>query len=373
MQNRVAAALHDQAVTASTRLPPGFRQRFIDGFASAASGGFEVSRGQNGGAHVPSGLPTQTAQLVSRLIHDLFVNGFTSAMRPTLAVPVAELLVGALTCLMIKRRRPTAVVAPELEVAVEPAVKRFGTVRNTEPAVMLPDTPARRPRSDHNAMSTEIPPVGRDPAAASKLQILATEHWSLLATRALTYQESLGRVNMFLAILSGAVIALALVAQADRFGLTFRLIAIVMLTVVFVTGVATVGRLKMLNEDDYRWVLAMNRLRHAYLELHPELEPHFMTSQYDDSIGALRTLGIDPAVNRSHSLFYSLFPLPGMVSVIVAADAGAIGSLAAAGFDGSTGAVLLVGIAAFLLAAAVMWAWLWSYRPAPEARFPSPK
>ena len=49
---------------------------------------------------------------------------------------------------------------------------------------------------------------------ASKVQILATEHWSLLATRALTYQESLGRVNMFLAILSGAVIALALVGVA---------------------------------------------------------------------------------------------------------------------------------------------------------------
>jgi hypothetical protein len=70
-------------------------------------------------------------------------------------------------------------------------------------------------------MSTEIPPPSRDPEAVSKLQILATEHWSLLATRALTYQESLGRVNMFLAILSGAVIALALVAQADHFGSTF--------------------------------------------------------------------------------------------------------------------------------------------------------
>jgi hypothetical protein len=42
---------------------------------------------------------------------------------------------------------------------------------------------------------------------------LATEHWSLLATRSLTYTEALNRVTIFLAILSGAVIALALVAQ----------------------------------------------------------------------------------------------------------------------------------------------------------------
>src|SRR5580765_7476200 len=119
-------------------------------------------------------------------------------------------------------------------------------------------------------MSTEMPPPGRDPATAGKLQILATEHWSLLATRSLTYTESLGRVSMFLGILSGAVIALALVAQADRFGMTFILIAILTLSVVLFSGVATIARLMSLNRDDFRWVLGMNRLRHAYLELHPE-------------------------------------------------------------------------------------------------------
>jgi hypothetical protein len=75
-------------------------------------------------------------------------------------------------------------------------------------------------------MSTEIPPVGRDAGAGSKLQILATEHWSLLATRTLTYNEALSRVTIFVAILSGALIALALVAQADHFGAIFISIAI---------------------------------------------------------------------------------------------------------------------------------------------------
>src|SRR4029077_18109227 len=99
-------------------------------------------------------------------------------------------------------------------------------------------------------MSTEMPPAGRDPAAAAKLQILATEHWSLLATRSLTYTESLGRVNVFLAILSGAVIALALVAQADHFGSAFVAIAILTLLVVLFTGIATIARLMQLNRDD---------------------------------------------------------------------------------------------------------------------------
>jgi hypothetical protein len=227
-------------------------------------------------------------------------------------------------------------------------------------------------------MSTEMPPAGRDPAAAGKLQILATEHWSLLATRSLTYTEALGRVNMFLAILSGAVIALALVAQADRFGTTFIAVAIFMLAVVFFVGVATVRRLLMLNLDDYTWVVGMNRLRHAYLELHPELEPNFITSRYDDLPGALQTLGLGPASAPSlGTVFHGFVTLPGMVSVIVASVGAAIAGLAAIGFGASSFVVLLAGALAFGAVVAVM---LWTgnrsfrgYGPSSEVRFPTPK
>jgi hypothetical protein len=214
---------------------------------------------------------------------------------------------------------------------------------------------------------------------AGKLQILATEHWSLLATRALTYTESLGRVNMFLAILSGAVIALALVAQADHFGTTFISVGIFLLSVVLFSGVATVGRLMMLNRDDYRWVVGMNRLRHAYLELHPDLEPAFITSPYDDLPGTLQTLGIDiTGAQRLGSVWHGLVTLPGMLSVIVAADAGAIGGLAAAGFGAAALGVLLAGAVTFTVAALLLWLWgraaVRSSGPGlAEPRFPSPK
>src|SRR5258708_9572164 len=162
-------------------------------------------------------------------------------------------------------------------------------------------------------MSTEIPPSR---AQSEALQVLATEHWSLLATRALTYQESLGRVNMFLTILSGALIALALVAQAAHFGPAFFAIAILMLAVVFLTGMFTVARLQTLNRDDFRWALAMNRIRNAYLDLHPELESHFTTSSYDDLPWALPTLGIAPVdANRMRPLFHCLPAFPGSWSM----------------------------------------------------------
>jgi hypothetical protein len=228
-------------------------------------------------------------------------------------------------------------------------------------------------------MSTEMPQRGRDSAAAAKLQILATEHWSLLATRSLTYTEALGRVTIFLAILSGAVIALALVAQADHFGTTFIAIAIPLLAIVAYAGVATISRLTTLNRDDYRWVIGMNRLRHAYLELHPELERHFITSPFDDLHGALRTLGIDevaagPAPN---SLMHLIQTLPGMLTVIVAAVGGAIGALAAIAFAmPPLGAVLVAAVSFVLVVALVgIWGQRTTYQPSPslEPRFPTPQ
>lgn len=109
LQNQLLTAMHDQAVVASGQLPPAFRQRFIDGFAAAASNGFEVGRGQSGGASVPAGLPPQSIALIERLIHDVFVDGFVGAMRPTLAVPAAVLVAAALACLLINRRAKAAV------------------------------------------------------------------------------------------------------------------------------------------------------------------------------------------------------------------------------------------------------------------------
>ncbi|HET7466747.1 MAG TPA: hypothetical protein VFL29_08765 [Candidatus Dormibacteraeota bacterium] len=221
---------------------------------------------------------------------------------------------------------------------------------------------------------------GRPPprSASEELQILATEHWSLLATRSLIYQESLGRVNMFLAILSGAVIALALIAQADRFGSTFIVVAIFMLAVVFFVGVATVRRLMMLNFDDYHMVLGMNRIRHGYMDLHPELEANFITSPHDDLPGALQTLGLDAVTARGQgSFFHGFVTLPGMVGVIVAAVGGAVGGLAAAGFGAPSYVTILVGVLAFVAAEVLIFVTgrrsFRRFGPSMESRFPTPK
>ena len=128
------------------------------------------------------------------------------------------------------------------------------------------------------------------------LTVLTTEHWSLLASRSMGYTEAMSRASLFIAALTGAVVALALVAQATDFGDGFFAFALVLLPVVFFLGVTTIARLAQVNWEDGVWVQGLNRLRHAYLELAPELEPYFVTSRYDDDTGVLLSAIARPRV-----------------------------------------------------------------------------
>src|SRR5215831_18585593 len=126
---------------------------------------------------------------------------------------------------------------------------------------------------------------------AVRAQILATEHWSLLATRSMTWNEIFSRASMFITVLSAAVVALALVAQATAFGPGFHLFALLVLPIVLLVGLATLTRLSDANREDFRLVAGMNRLRHAYLELAPELGPYFVTAHHDDEASVMVSYG----------------------------------------------------------------------------------
>src|SRR5829696_9362452 len=112
------------------------------------------------------------------------------------------------------------------------------------------EAPATAPSTGH-----EQGQPGATPAAL-QVQILSTEHWSLLATRSQTWSESFARAQMFLSVLSASVIALALVAQASLFGAGFTAFALVLLPVVLFLGLATYVRLVSVNHDEHRWVAA---------------------------------------------------------------------------------------------------------------------
>ena len=119
-----------------------------------------------------------------------------------------------------------------------------------------------------------------DPRA---LDILTTEHWSLLSTRTVGYQEMFGRATIFTAVLSGAVVGLALLAQATHFGRETLWFALLLLSVALFIGLATFVRSVTINYEDARCVAGMNLLRHAYLQIVPELEPFFVAGHEPDA------------------------------------------------------------------------------------------
>lgn len=160
-------------------------------------------------------------------------------------------------------------------------------------------------------------PPATDAPAAIRLQILATEHWSLLGTRSMTYHEVFSRTGIFLTVLSASVVSLALVAQATDFGDALYVFALLVLPVVLFLGVTTYVRIADANVEDIWLQSGMNRLRHAYLEIAPELEPYFVTGHHDDEQGILASYGPGARVRLSR-VFSSTPAVVGIIDVVVA-------------------------------------------------------
>jgi len=186
------------------------------------------------------------------------------------------------------------------------------------------------------------------------IQILATEHWSLLATRSMSWNESFSRTSMFLTSLSTATVALALVGSATGFGPEFVVFALVVLSITLFLGVATFIRLAQVNNEDRYWVAGMNRLRGVYARLTPGIEDEFVSGTTLDvegfalSYGAMQVTGWAP--------LHFFVTTPGVVSTICSVLAGVVAGLLtlqyASGMAPTVGiGVVVAVVAAFLFEA----------------------
>jgi len=206
-----------------------------------------------------------------------------------------------------------------------------------------------------------VVPVPADETASARalrIQILATEHWSLLATRSLSWNESFARAGMFLTLLSGATVALALVAQVTSFGPGFALFAVLILPVVLFVGLTTYVRLLEINNEDYVWVRGMNRLRGAYLEAAPELEKYFVSGTTEDAAGIFRTFGSLPDVpgNLDTGVFHGLVTTPTTIGFVDATLAAVLAAILATQLQMAMAPAAGIGVAVFVLSAVAL-AW----------------
>ena len=108
LQHQLTAHLGDQAAHRTAALqgvPDDVKARFLHGYADAGSGGLDVAPGQDGGVPLPKGLPAQVAGRLQEAAHEIFVHGYMDAVKPTIAVPAAVVLAGALSAALAPGRR----------------------------------------------------------------------------------------------------------------------------------------------------------------------------------------------------------------------------------------------------------------------------
>src|ERR1017187_5375678 len=82
---------------------------------------------------------------------------------------------------------------------------------------------------------TTHPRTGGAPPSV-RAQLLATEHWSLLATRSTAQSEVLSRITTLLMLVSASIVRLALIGQFTRFDQRFITFALVLLGMLVLIG-----------------------------------------------------------------------------------------------------------------------------------------
>ncbi len=137
------------------------------------------------------------------------------------------------------------------------------------------------------AAKVDVPEAAQNSAL---LQALGAEFSMLQGARGATISESSSRSSLYMTTLSGAVVALALVAQASRFGVSFFIFALAIMPVVFFLGVTTYYRLLQTGVEDVIYARAVSKIRDFFSAIEPSQAAFFQASAVDQ-VG-LRNLGL---------------------------------------------------------------------------------
>ena len=106
---------------------------------------------------------------------------------------------------------------------------------------------------------------------------MTTEHFVLQGARAATVAESTGRANMFLAAVSGGLVALGLVATASSLGAAFYGFGLVLLPTLAFVGFVTFERTLQSSIEDTEHARRIALLRGYYFEHAPEIAPYLQS------------------------------------------------------------------------------------------------
>jgi len=211
----------------------------------------------------------------------------------------------------------------------------------------------------------------KEPDPQQLLTALSTEHFTLQGARSQTMSESAARASVFVFSVSSALVALGFIGQISEVGDVFYAFALTVLPTLYVLGAVTFVRLVECGAEDFRYGLAINRIRHYYKEVAGDRAELFLLSGHDDGVGVFANMGL-PAEGRKPVFAFSstIAVLDGVVGGAAAAIA--LGAL----LDASLATAAAAG-AVVALASVVGWIryadrLLDAAAAAPEPLYPSP-
>jgi hypothetical protein len=212
--------------------------------------------------------------------------------------------------------------------------------------------------------------AGAAPATV-RVQILATEHWSLLGTRGTTWTEVMSRISIHVTVSSAGLVVLALVAQGAGFGLAFDVLSIGLASAVLVLGTLTGVRVHNASVDDAALITGMNRIRAAYLAIDPGLAPYFVASWHDDPAGLMQTYTMGVARHMVSHVVGSTSMFMNVVNAIVAGVLGALIANAANAIPTWTAIIGSLSALAYLFVMVAIGRRTFA-QPQIDVRFPTP-
>ena len=182
------------------------------------------------------------------------------------------------------------------------------------------------------------------------LTALTTEHFTLQGARAQTASESASRASLYILSVSSTLVALGFIGQASETDRTFQVFALTVLPTLYVLGVFTFVRVVECGAEDFRYGVAINRIRGYYKELAGDRASLFLLSGHDDGRGVFANAAVPPEGRRQYFTFATVVAVinsvVGGAVIAIAADAIARAPLGIAA--GAGGAVGLLSLALLL-------------------------
>jgi hypothetical protein len=191
--------------------------------------------------------------------------------------------------------------------------------------------------------------VADPPDRGGLLTALTTEHFTLQGARSQTMSESSSRSALYIGAVSSTLVALGFLGQLSPGGDTFNTFALTVLPTLYLLGVFTFVRLVECGAEDFRYGLAINRIRGYYKQLAGDQANLFLLSGHDDGIGVFENAAVPPEGRTQYFTFGTV------VAVINSVVGGSAVAIALGAFvDASLGLAASAGVAVAIVSVSLL-------------------